>query len=105
MFPAPSNATTLLTSPTAQTQFASHPASELSPPASQGESFLGGGGGADGPASSSTAPTSPTTTSKGRSRKGEEENVPGAAWNNKRAMEEYARAVEGLVDQKWSLRE
>ncbi len=30
---------------------------------------------------------------------------PGAAWDNPRAHEEYARAMETLVDQNFSLRE
>jgi len=32
-------------------------------------------------------------------------NKPGAAWNNPRAQEEYARAMESVVDQKFNLRE
>ncbi|KAI9674716.1 MAG: hypothetical protein M1817_001620 [Caeruleum heppii] len=32
-------------------------------------------------------------------------HVPGSAWNNKRAMEECARAAEGLVDTSWSIKD
>lgn len=39
------------------------------------------------------------------SRKMEMADKPGAAWNNPRAQEEYARAMESVVDQKFNLRE
>lgn len=43
-----------------------------------------------------------TREAAGRTR--DTEKKPGSAWNNPRAAEEYTRAMEGVVDQKFSLR-
>lgn len=40
-----------------------------------------------------------------KGRKSDEENQPGYAWKNKRAQDEYSRAIEQVVDKKWSLSE
>ncbi|KAI9711619.1 MAG: hypothetical protein M1812_007142 [Candelaria pacifica] len=38
-------------------------------------------------------------------KKSDEENQPGYAWKNKRAQEEFSRAMEQVVDKKWSMRD
>lgn len=66
--------------------------SELSPPGSQTQattSFTSVASGAPGTASGSTAP----------------EDQPGAKWLNKRAEEEYQRAMELVVDKDFNLSE
>ncbi|KAI9815887.1 MAG: hypothetical protein M1832_005197 [Thelocarpon impressellum] len=96
-------------------------ASELSPPASQHDmAFITGftskvesGTIISGPQYSAHSPWNSTAGTDrdeaaakiNKLRKTQEESAPGWAWNNKRAMEEFARAAEGLVDQNWSLRE
>lgn len=94
------------------------PTAELSPPASQdpredlemGESMDTRVNRMDG---NGTLPSifnpetdiSSNNLSGGKARKSDEENQPGYAWMNKRAQEEWARALEHVVDKKWSMRE
>lgn len=36
--------------------------------------------------------------------KGDERNIPGGTWKNKRAQEEYQRAMEAVIDKDFNLR-
>ena len=36
-------------------------------------------------------------------REEEDENAPGYAWRNRRAIEEYNKAQDGILDAKWSM--
>ncbi|KAI9844408.1 MAG: hypothetical protein M1837_005609 [Sclerophora amabilis] len=96
------------------------PTSELSPPENQHNSFFGGGGtSATGAVNTNegmdlnsshllTTGAGPEGRAGGKGKqrvKGEDENEPGYAWSNRRAVEEHARALDALVDPKWNLHE
>ncbi|KAI9792603.1 MAG: hypothetical protein M1833_001056 [Piccolia ochrophora] len=122
MFPAPVSSDTNDNSPVStfahgQSLPAPHltaPVSELSPPNSQGETMPGGSGTAaplqsdmmDYVASQPTDMSRFGLGNKDREKAKEStdaQDFPGSAWNNKRAHEDYARAVEGLLDRQFSL--
>ncbi|KAL9108860.1 MAG: hypothetical protein Q9227_006391 [Pyrenula ochraceoflavens] len=79
---------------------------ELSPPRSQDPA------GEDGPViDMQDAPTDPDIDLEESQRLGDGKNgdttkyLPGAAWTNKRAKEDYQRAMEGVVDKDFNARE
>ena len=83
---------------------------EVSPPASQRETsspraVLGGPGRSSDAMETAASTRDPLGGRANEARKKDEKDPPGWAWNNKRALEEYARAKDGMVDQKFSLRE
>ncbi|KAB8232315.1 uncharacterized protein BDW43DRAFT_280016 [Aspergillus alliaceus] len=73
--------------------------SELSPPGSQTQSISTDIGGITGVGNTSTLGGSGETTSA------QQQQQPGASWMNKRAEEEYQRAMDYVVDQDFSLDE
>ncbi|CRG84820.1 hypothetical protein PISL3812_02010 [Talaromyces islandicus] len=84
-----------------------NPISELSPPGSQTASYHGALG---EPAIGS--PTAPFDQGRGASwgaqtsnpqQQQQSKEPPGASWNNQRAQEEYARALDSVVDRDFSL--
>lgn len=85
------------------------PTAELSPPgsqtASQPENFGGHGGASLGsPLASSFEKLASDRTTASGDGKSQVKEAPGASWNNQRAQEEYARALESVVDKDFSLR-
>ena len=87
--------------------------SELSPPSSQDPPTSHNGAPAEddmmdytpGQQNGNAAAVREQTVMREPSRKMEMGDKPGAAWNNPRAQEEYARAMENVVDQKFNLSE
>ncbi|KAE8146067.1 hypothetical protein BDV25DRAFT_163254 [Aspergillus avenaceus] len=69
--------------------------SELSPPGSQPQSIS-----AD--VSAIAGLGNPTTSDETATAPSQQQQAPGASWMNKRAEEEYARAMEYVVDQDWN---
>ncbi|KAI9696544.1 MAG: hypothetical protein M1836_005563 [Candelina mexicana] len=115
MFPSATNPPT--PPRTIQTQ-AFQPTAELSPPASQdpredlemGNSMDTTVTGTNGSAELLfTRENNPYLANTGRhsdtAKKSDEENQPGYAWKNKRAQEEFSRAMEHVLDKKWSMRD
>ena len=109
MFPAANDPPTPTTNPTLNQAFSS----ELSPPSSQDPPTGHNGARADddmmdytpGQQNGNAPALGEQTIKRESSRKMETGNKPGAAWNNPRAQEECARALESVVDQKFNLRE
>jgi hypothetical protein len=82
--------------------------SELSPPGSQDASGAGQGGERRKSETITSAPFGVDNTEKDKAAeqgRTDIRNEPGAAWMNKRAEEEYQRAMEYVVDRDFSLSE
>ena len=73
--------------------------SELSPPSSQTQTnTLGGHGKSFGPPGLIDSPLATQTQ-----QQADQQTAPGASWMNKRAEEEYQRAMEYVIDQDFNL--
>ncbi|PWY95036.1 hypothetical protein BO94DRAFT_581381 [Aspergillus sclerotioniger CBS 115572] len=74
--------------------------SELSPPGSQTQTnTVGGQGTSFGPSGPIDSPLATQT------QQADQQTAPGASWMNKRAEEEYQRAMEYVIDQDFNLDE
>lgn len=79
---------------------------ELSPPGSQQQAHKTAGGRAGGGVEMDKSGTAATTTAAGHPQNQQQQSLqrrPGESWMNKRAEDDYQRAMESVVDKDFSL--
>ncbi|MCJ1364097.1 hypothetical protein MMC16_003206 [Acarospora aff. strigata] len=109
MFPTANDPPTPITNPHLDQAFAS----ELSPPTSQDPPDPHNGRPTEhdmmdytsGLQNGNSRERGEQSSTREAARRADMAHEPGAAWNNPRAQEEYARAMENVVDKNFSLRE